>query len=158
MIASPAVMAENAQLESLVSELLAEGLLDEQFSQLMQLQDDTNPHFVAEVKIPAVTPAALDRAIWSACDASITASLLVYRRACYPDTPPRCNPGNYVPGSQDIVQISLVSLSNPNRESCVAPCACTSPSVRLLFISIPEPHRPHFQPACRPRACMHEIQ
>ena len=42
-------MADPAQLDDFVSELLAEGLLDEQFSQLMQLQDDTNPHFVAEV-------------------------------------------------------------------------------------------------------------
>ena len=45
-------MADPAQLDAFVSELLAEGLLDEQFSQLMQLQDDTNPHFVAEVRIP----------------------------------------------------------------------------------------------------------
>ena len=80
VIASPAVMTENAQLESLVSELLAEGLLDEQFSQLMQLQDDTNPHFVAEVRIPVIAPAALDRALVRACDASIIAPLLVYRR------------------------------------------------------------------------------
>ena len=43
-------MADPAQLDAFVSELLAEGLLDEQFSQLMQLQDDTNPHFVAEVR------------------------------------------------------------------------------------------------------------
>jgi len=39
----------DAQLDSLLNQLLAEGLLDEQFSQLMQLQDDSNPHFVAEV-------------------------------------------------------------------------------------------------------------
>ena len=38
------------QLNKLLSQLLAEGLLDEQFSQLMQLQDDSNPHFVAEVR------------------------------------------------------------------------------------------------------------
>ncbi len=44
-------MADPAQLDAFVSELLAEGLLDEQFSQLMQLQDDTNPHFVAEVRM-----------------------------------------------------------------------------------------------------------
>lgn len=40
----------DAQLDNLLHQLLAEGLLDEQFSQLMQLQDDSNPHFVAEVR------------------------------------------------------------------------------------------------------------
>ena len=45
-------MADPTQLDAFVADLLAEGLLDEQFSQLMQLQDDTNPHFVAEVGLP----------------------------------------------------------------------------------------------------------
>lgn len=38
-----------ASLNELLSQLLHEGLLDEQFSQLLSLQDETNPHFVAEV-------------------------------------------------------------------------------------------------------------
>ncbi|GIM05093.1 hypothetical protein Vretimale_9574 [Volvox reticuliferus] len=36
-------------IESLLLQLQNEGILDEQFQQLMQLQDDTNPDFVAEV-------------------------------------------------------------------------------------------------------------
>lgn len=39
----------DTQMDSLLNQLLADGLLDEQFSQLMQLQDESNPHFVAEV-------------------------------------------------------------------------------------------------------------
>ena len=91
-IASPAVMTEDAQLDSLISELLAEGLLDEQFSQLMQLQDDTNPHFVAEVRIPIMTPAALDRDLVCAFGASIFAHLSVYRRAGCPRHPASLQP------------------------------------------------------------------
>ncbi|EFJ40167.1 hypothetical protein VOLCADRAFT_69909 [Volvox carteri f. nagariensis] len=36
-------------IETLLQQLQNEGTLDEQFQQLMQLQDDTNPDFVAEV-------------------------------------------------------------------------------------------------------------
>jgi histidine-containing phosphotransfer peotein len=39
----------NAQIEQLLYKLGQEGLLDDQFAQLMQLQDDQNPNFVAEV-------------------------------------------------------------------------------------------------------------
>lgn len=39
----------DAELDAFLNQLLADGLLDEQFSQLMQLQDESNPHFVAEV-------------------------------------------------------------------------------------------------------------
>lgn len=39
----------NANIDHLLTQLKAEGLLDEQFSQLMALQDETNPDFVAEV-------------------------------------------------------------------------------------------------------------
>lgn len=38
-----------AQIEALVVRLQQEGVLDEQFQQLMMLQDDSNPDFVAEV-------------------------------------------------------------------------------------------------------------
>lgn len=42
--------AINTQIDQVLSQLKAEGLLDEQFSQLMALQDDSNPDFVAEVR------------------------------------------------------------------------------------------------------------
>ncbi len=41
--------AAQAQIEQLVSRLQHEGVLDEQFVQLMMLQDDSNPDFVMEV-------------------------------------------------------------------------------------------------------------
>lgn len=41
--------AVNAQIEQLLYRLGQEGLLDDQFAQLMQLQDEQNPNFVAEV-------------------------------------------------------------------------------------------------------------
>lgn len=39
----------NLQIEQLLYKLGQEGLLDDQFAQLMQLQDEQNPNFVAEV-------------------------------------------------------------------------------------------------------------
>lgn len=44
---NPAVIQQH--IEQLVVALQHEGVLDEQFQQLMLLQDDTNPDFVAEV-------------------------------------------------------------------------------------------------------------
>lgn len=41
--------AVNQGIEQLVAQLQLEGILDEQFHQLMQLQDESNPDFVAEV-------------------------------------------------------------------------------------------------------------
>lgn len=41
--------AATAQIESLISQLQHEGLLDEQFSMLITLQDDDSPDFVVEV-------------------------------------------------------------------------------------------------------------
>ncbi|KAG2495565.1 hypothetical protein HYH03_006165 [Edaphochlamys debaryana] len=43
------VAAVCQNIDSLLQQLQHEGILDEQFQQLMQLQDDTNPDFVAEV-------------------------------------------------------------------------------------------------------------
>lgn len=42
-------MAAAAQLEAAVKQMQAEGLLDDQFQQLLALQDEANPDFVAEV-------------------------------------------------------------------------------------------------------------
>ncbi|GFR39674.1 hypothetical protein Agub_g145 [Astrephomene gubernaculifera] len=39
----------NQAIDSLLQQLENEGVLDEQFQQLLQLQDDSNPDFVAEV-------------------------------------------------------------------------------------------------------------
>jgi len=43
----PAVIQRH--IDQLVAHLQQEGILDEQFQQLMQLQDDSNPDFVSEV-------------------------------------------------------------------------------------------------------------
>ena len=37
------------RLERLLAQLSSEGLLDDQFTQLLQLQDDSNPQFIEEV-------------------------------------------------------------------------------------------------------------
>jgi histidine-containing phosphotransfer protein len=42
-------MAAASQLEAAVRQMLAEGVLDDQFQQLVCLQDEANPDFVAEV-------------------------------------------------------------------------------------------------------------
>lgn len=39
----------NARIEQLVCRLIAEGMLDDQFRQLMKLQNETNPDFLTEV-------------------------------------------------------------------------------------------------------------
>ncbi len=41
--------AIDANIQQLLGQLRAQGVLDDQFSQLMQLQDETNPDFVEEV-------------------------------------------------------------------------------------------------------------
>eukprot|EP00879_Flechtneria_rotunda_P024406 GHRR01025870.1.p1 GENE.GHRR01025870.1~~GHRR01025870.1.p1 ORF type:complete len:150 (+),score=56.97 GHRR01025870.1:970-1419(+) len=43
------LMAINQHLEQVVKQMQADGLLDEQFGQLLALQDDSNPDFVSEV-------------------------------------------------------------------------------------------------------------
>lgn len=43
------VQAIDQQIHALLAQLKHEGLLDDQFSQLMALQDENNPDFVAEV-------------------------------------------------------------------------------------------------------------
>jgi len=50
-----------AQLDSLLQQLTQEGLLDEQFVQLLQLQDDSNPNFVTEVRTLAYPSALASR-------------------------------------------------------------------------------------------------
>ena len=68
----------DAQLDNLLHQLLAEGLLDEQFSQLMQLQDDSNPHFVAEVR--AFAPSYL---LISGTLSQRTLDSLIHRATCF---------------------------------------------------------------------------
>lgn len=36
-------------IEHLVGTLVGEGVVDEQFQQLLHLQDESNPHFVADI-------------------------------------------------------------------------------------------------------------
>lgn len=44
------LQAIDQQIHALLAQLKHEGLLDDQFSQLMALQDENNPDFVAEVR------------------------------------------------------------------------------------------------------------